>query len=89
MKLKLLFKENKAYLAAEQDDIIENVEIIKSNVSYEIVSIDISSEITLIKQQLILEIKFDGVVETIPSYIESTITEVPQQTLLETKKGDI
>jgi len=88
MKLKLLFEDNKTYLATEQGDIIENIEIVKSNISYEVTLIDANSETALVKRQFILEIKFDGVVEiTSPLYVEGTIIKVPQQKLLEAKKS--
>jgi hypothetical protein len=87
MRLKLIFKGNNAYLATEQGDIIKNVTI--TRIKGGIIHTSIGIGETLITQQTMLEINLDGINETIPSYIESTIIEVPQQTLLETKKGGI
>ncbi len=87
MRLKLIFKGNNAYLTTEQGDIIKNITITK--IKGGIIHTSIGAEETLITQQTTLEINLDGINETIPSYIESSIIEVTQQTLLETKKGGI
>jgi hypothetical protein len=95
MRLKLLFRGDKALLATEHGEIIENASILHSYFIDDAEYIycknneDIAGNNVIVKPQLILQIKFDGIIETMPTDVDGSVVEAEQQALIEAKGNEV